>query len=222
MTNRTIPLRIKIGLLEFGVYLGWVFLFFDELKILFQPTNRKLHSSKRKSFLPLKYQTNRGQSQKSKGPTNLVLKDHFANTWAPLLASLGTHLKEKLGVALAKTTIFANIFLTFQWKLRPLFWIAWMHPCGFRSIMPYSQGRDGASDTAHCKASASFGMERKTGVYPFRTSKYQSFSLVSSHLCNHRVNCSYRCIHINFNCPWRWQRPRNMPSRMVEEVWRNS
>ena len=87
-----------------------------------------------------------------------------------------------------------------------------MHPCGFRSIMPYSQGRDGASDTAHFKASASFGLERKTGVYPFRTSKYQSLSLVSSHLCNHRVSCSYRCIHINFNCPWRWQRPRNMPN----------
>ena len=57
-----------------------------------------------------------------------------------------------------------------------------MHPCGFRSIMPYSQGRDGASDIAHFKGSASFGLERKTGVYPFRTSKYKSATYATTEL----------------------------------------
>ena len=50
-------------------------------------------------FLPLKYQTKGDgglQLQKSEEPTNLILKDHFVKTWAALLTSLGTHLKEKL------------------------------------------------------------------------------------------------------------------------------
>ena len=72
------------------------FSFFNELKILFQfPTDKQEAAQQQKNKLPpFKISDKQwGQLQKSKEPTNLVLKDHFAKPWAALLAPLGTHLK---------------------------------------------------------------------------------------------------------------------------------
>ena len=68
--------------------------FFNETKNNISTDKQEAAQQQKNKLPPFKISDKQwGQLQKSKEPTNLVLKDHFAKPWAALLAPPGTHLK---------------------------------------------------------------------------------------------------------------------------------